>query len=117
MIAIDTNVLVRLLTNDEPFQAKKAAELIQTHPVFIPKTVLLETEWVLRYAYKLKRNTIITAFEKVLGLKEITIEDSHSIQMAMTWYKEGLDFADALHLASSQASSFSKICYFRSRFY
>lgn len=49
MIGLDTNLLVRLLTNDNKTQAKYAEKLIEDNPVFIPKSVLLETEWVLRY--------------------------------------------------------------------
>jgi len=48
MIAVDTNIVVRLLTNDDPEQAGRAAAVVKNGPVFIPKTVVLETEWVLR---------------------------------------------------------------------
>ena len=64
MIALDTNLIVRLLTNDDPHQAQKAARLIDRHRVYVPKTVLLETEWVLRYAYYLEPGTINAAFRK-----------------------------------------------------
>lgn len=53
MIAVDTNVIVRLLTNDDPHQTEKVARLMEGNSVFISKTVLLETEWVLRVAYNL----------------------------------------------------------------
>ncbi|MCP5410517.1 MAG: PIN domain-containing protein, partial [Chromatiaceae bacterium] len=51
MIGVDTNVLVRLLTRDDEAQFRKALKLFQQEEIFIPKTVFLETEWVLRYAY------------------------------------------------------------------
>jgi predicted nucleic-acid-binding protein len=108
MIAIDTNILVRFLTNDDASQAIRAAKLIEEHPVLIPKTVFLETEWVLRYAYKLNRAIISAAFEKTLGLDEIRVEDIDVVTKAIFWYKSGLDFADALHLSSShQAKKFA----------
>ncbi|MGE5549416.1 MAG: type II toxin-antitoxin system VapC family toxin [Bacteroidota bacterium] len=101
MIAIDTNILVRFLTNDDPSQAQHAAQLLRSEPVFIPKTVLLETEWVLRHAYGLDRQVINTAFAKLLGLSEVVAEDMPAISRALAWHAAGLDFADALHLAVS----------------
>jgi len=101
MIGLDTNLIVRLLTNDDKAQAKHAAHLIQNHPVFIPKSVLLETEWVLRYTYTLKPEVIFAAFEKLLGIAHVTVEDPTCVSQALQWYADQFDFADALHLASS----------------
>lgn len=101
MIGIDTNLLVRLLTNDDKKQAQYAASLIENNPIFIPKSVLLETEWVLRYTYDLNPKVIHEAFEKLLGLPQITVEDSTVVNQALHWYNNKFDFADALHLASS----------------
>lgn len=102
MIGLDTNLIVRLLTNDDPKQAQYALKLIEKNPIFIAKSVLLETEWVLRYTYQLDTETIFSAFKKLLGLKQITIEDPQTISQTLQWYQAGFDFADALHLASSQ---------------
>jgi predicted nucleic-acid-binding protein len=104
MIALDTNLIVRLLTNDEPQQAQKAARLIDRHQVYVPKTVLLETEWVLRYAYHLESGTINAAFRKLAGLKTLSVEDPLAVATALDWHAAGLDFADAVHLASSRAA-------------
>lgn len=101
MIAVDTNVLVRLVTNDEPGQARRAAELLRRKPVFVPKTVLLEMEWVLRHAYRLERPAILRAFHGVLGLPTVTVEDGRTVARALAWYEGGMDFADAVHVASS----------------
>jgi len=101
MIAVDTNILIRVLTKDDPVQAKRAAQLIDNNDIFIAKTVILETEWVLRHAYAIDRNTIRQAFQKILGLPNVHVEDPKSLFRAMPWYEAGLDFADALHLASS----------------
>lgn len=100
MIGIDTNLLVRLLTNDDKKQARFAAELIEKNSIFIAKSVLLETEWVLRYSYELTSDIILQAFEKLLGLPQITIEDPICVSQSLEWLKRGFDFADALHLAS-----------------
>jgi predicted nucleic-acid-binding protein len=102
MIALDTNLIVRLLTNDEPQQAQKIVRLIDRHQVYVPKTVLLETEWVLRYAYALEPGTINVAFRKLVGLATLSVEDPIAVATAIEWRAMGLDFADALHLASSR---------------
>lgn len=101
MIAVDTNVLVRLVTQDDAAQARRAAEVLRRQPVYVAKTVLLEMEWVLRHAYGLQRTAILKAFEGILGLPNVESEDSMSVYRAIHWYEHGLDFADALHLASS----------------
>jgi len=101
MIGIDTNILIRLLTNDDKAQARYAAKLIERNAIFISKSVLLETEWVLRYTYEFSSDVIYKAFEKLLGLPRITVEDPACIIKIMQWYNQGVDFADAMHLASS----------------
>lgn len=105
MIGIDTNILVRLFTNDDTTQARYAEKLIENNGVFISKTVLLETEWVLRYTYELTPDVIHKAFENLLGLPRITVEDPACIIKVMQWYSQGFDFADAMHLASSNQIS------------
>ncbi|RMF86012.1 MAG: type II toxin-antitoxin system VapC family toxin [Nitrospirae bacterium] len=105
MTALDTNLVVRLLVNDDPRQAARVVHLIQRERVFLPKTVLLECEWVLRHAYGLDRGVILGAFEKLLGLDHLTVEDGAAVEQALAWYAQGLDLADALHLASSQGAS------------
>jgi predicted nucleic-acid-binding protein len=92
---------VRLVTNDHPAQAARAAAVFRSGPVFVPKSVLLETEWVLRYSYALGSEAILRALRGVLGLPNVTAEDSRSVVLALRLFENGLDFADALHLASS----------------
>jgi predicted nucleic-acid-binding protein len=102
MIALDTNVLVRLVTNDDPKQAKLAARLIDSNkPFFVPLTVSLELEWVLRGAYRLDRDTIAHCFESLLAIRNVSFEVDASVVQAIGLYQSGFDFADALHLASS----------------
>jgi predicted nucleic-acid-binding protein len=102
VIAIDTNVVVRLLTNDDPAQAARAADLLARERVLVPKTVLLETEWVLRYSYELPSSAVLAAFRKLLGLPQVAAEDATAIARALELYEGGMDFADALHLASAR---------------
>jgi len=104
VIAVDTNVLVRLLTNDNAAQAARAAAVFRASPVFVPKSVLLETEWVLRYTYGLPTAAIARAFLALLGLPTVTFEDAPAAYAAIRMLERGIDFADALHLASSAAA-------------
>ncbi|MBU0767933.1 MAG: type II toxin-antitoxin system VapC family toxin [Proteobacteria bacterium] len=101
MIAVDTNLLVRLLTKDDQAQAQRAAKIMESDDIFIPKTVMLETEWVLRHAYGISKTAILKGFQKMLGLPNVSVEGSTVMARAISWYGYGIDFADALHLASS----------------
>ena len=100
MLAVDTNVLVRLVTNDEPTQARRALAAMERNPVFIAKTVLLELEWVLRYSYDLQRDVILRTLRGLLGLATVQVEDFANVTRALPMYEAGMDFADALHLVS-----------------
>ena len=101
MRAVDTNVVVRLIVNDDPAQTAAAHRAMSAEPILVPKSVVLETEWVLRSVYRLPSATIATAIERLLGMVDVDVEDSIAVGRAVTWFKRGLDFADALHLASS----------------
>ena len=100
MTAVDTNVVVRLLTGDDPKQAAAAKALFASEPIWIAKTVLLETGWVLRSLYGFEESTIRDAFIKLLGLKNVQIEDEPSVASALALTAHGIDLADALHLSS-----------------
>lgn len=102
MIAVDTNILVRLLVQDDAAQAKTAEQLFADHRVFIADTVILETEWVLRHAYKLEAADIHTALSSLLGLETVVVRDQVAVQQALEWFQTRMDFADAWHLALSQ---------------
>ncbi len=101
MLAVDTNVIVRIVTNDDPEQAQRAVALFERERIFIAKTVLLEVEWVLRFSYHLPRGIIAPTLRKVVGLQQVEVENPDEIFIALDGYEKGLDFADALHLASS----------------
>lgn len=104
MIALDTNVLVRCLTLDDTGQVPAARRALEhATGIFIAKTVLMETEWVLRAAYKLPREKIYQALTAVCGLPHAHLEHAGHVAQALADYAAGMDFADALHLAASQA--------------
>jgi predicted nucleic-acid-binding protein len=103
MIGVDTNIIVRLLTGDDLAQAAKAKTFFKAASVFIPETVMLEAEWVLRHAYDFTPESIHDAFMGLCGLPNVTLANPHTMMTALQWYGEGMDFGDALHLAQSQA--------------
>src|ERR1035438_2738886 len=101
MLAVDTNILVRYLVRDDAAQTAKADRLFQTQPILILKTVLLETEWVLRYRYGFDRQAVVASLRALAGLPDVHLEDATVVAQALDWLAVGMDFADALHLASS----------------
>lgn len=101
MIGLDTNVWVRYLTNDDPAQARKAIEVLaEAEEVFLPKTVLLELEWVLRAVYGQTAAAVGKALLQILGLPNVRVEAPEQVAGALELYRAGCDFADALHLRS-----------------
>lgn len=117
MIAIDTNIVVRLLVNDDHSQTIKASALFTENKIFIPKTVIMETEWVLRGVYNIERGVINSALKALASLEQVVIEDESLLFEALVSHQQGMDLADAIHLASSRcASSFATFdVKFRSR--
>ena len=101
MIAVDTNIIIRLLTKDEPTQYEKSKQLFGSEEIFIPDTVLLESEWVLRHAYRFPPDQISAALRGLCGLPNVTLVDPERIALALSGMEAGLDFADALHLANA----------------
>lgn len=101
MLAIDTNVVVRLLIGDHPDQSARARELIDRHKVLAPTTVVLESEWVLRGAYGLAKTDVLAALRAFAGLPNVTLQEPGRVAAALKWADGGMDFADALHLAAA----------------
>jgi predicted nucleic acid-binding protein len=102
VVAVDTNVVVRLLTGDDPAQAARARAIFEREAILLTKTVMLESEWVLRRLYRFGADRIADAFAALLALPDVTCEDSGAVADAIRWMRDGLDFADALHLASAR---------------
>jgi predicted nucleic-acid-binding protein len=104
MRAVDTNVVVRYLVNDDPGQFSRASALIRSSPLWLSLTVALEIEWVLRKAYRYTPADILNCFRVLLGEPMMTVEDPAVLAQAMIWFERGLDFADALHLAGAMSA-------------
>ncbi|QYZ68031.1 MAG: hypothetical protein OI74_10420 [Gammaproteobacteria bacterium (ex Lamellibrachia satsuma)] len=105
MIGVDTNVVVRLLTRDDESQYQTALSLFDGNQIFIPNTVILELEWVLRFAYRFKPAQIADALEKLAGLEQVTIDRPDDLSLALQGLRNNMDFADALHLAISATTT------------
>ncbi len=104
MIALDTNMLVRALVLDNPAQVELVRQLMAVNTVFISRTVLLETEWVLRARYKKSKGQLHDFFVALLAAENALVEDADTVSHALDWYALGADFADALHLSACDAA-------------
>jgi predicted nucleic-acid-binding protein len=102
MRAIDTNVVIRFLTGDNPVQAKAARAAIAAGPIFVSLTVWLESEWVLRSGYGFTPAQVADGFSGLAGLPTIVIDEPMILAAAIDWMRQGMNFADALHLAKAQ---------------
>ena len=100
MISVDTNLLVRLATRDDAPAFEAVAGLMQEQDLFIPKTVLLECEWVLRSRFGYSPAEFLEFAKYLASLPRITLEDEGAVLTALEIAGQRIDFADALHLAS-----------------
>ncbi len=102
MIGLDTNILVRYLTQDDSIQSPKATELIERRlteekPGFVSIVAMVETVWVLERAYGLTPHEIVGAVERVLQTDVLVVENEQEVFAAMVALKEGHgSFADAV---------------------
>jgi predicted nucleic-acid-binding protein len=102
MIGLDTNILVRYLTQDDPVQSAKATDILEhrltlKNPGFVSVVVIVETVWVLDRAYGLTAQEIAAAVERLLQVEVLVIEDEQQVFTAMVALKQGrASFADAL---------------------
>lgn len=101
--AVDTNLLVRLYAEDHPAQAAAAlAALRATAPAFVAKTVVLELFWVLTSVYEIKKPRMLEVLRNLLAQDSLLLEDEQSVETAVDYYGQGLEFADAMHLATAR---------------
>jgi predicted nucleic-acid-binding protein len=110
VIGLDTNVLARYLieeagADDATIKQRDATRILieSGQDLFLPKTVALELEWVLRGYYRFSREQVGLVFDALLKLPTLQLEDRAAIEQALAGLRAGLDFADALHHASCRA--------------
>lgn len=102
MRAVDTNVLVRALVRDDAAQAAKAEEILARDEVFVPVTVMLEMEWVLRSRYGFTAERVAQALAMLCAMPKVFVGEADAVRQAAARVAKGWDFADALHHALSQ---------------
>ncbi|GAB6068269.1 hypothetical protein JCM13664_15880 [Methylothermus subterraneus] len=106
MIGLDTNILAHYYIEDSgdgeaQRQRQAARQLLEgNEPLAVCKTVLLELEWVMRGYYGFERGEILQVFDHLLGLPHVEVEQRNQVEQALALYREGFDFADALHHAA-----------------
>ncbi|KAF2406174.1 PIN domain-containing protein [Pseudomonas antarctica] len=101
MIGLDTNVLVRYVTQDDPVQSPKASELIESltalSPGFVSLVSVVELVWVLQSCYQSAKSEVVTVLETLLRTRELTVEHAEIIWQALRRFTAGkADFADYL---------------------
>lgn len=109
MIAVDTNLLARFYCDDpdDPEAARQRPRarrlMVESRAIFVPLTVVLELEWVMRGFYGLPAEPFCLAIEHLLGMSHVTVERWEAVRDAVELHRRGLDFADALHWISGAA--------------
>jgi predicted nucleic-acid-binding protein len=100
MRAVDTNVLVRLLTRDDPKQLAAAESFVQVG-AWISHLVLMEAAWVLDVVYRVKPEQIATGIEMLLDHQQLVVQDAETVKTAVAQYRKHprLGFSDCLILA------------------
>ncbi len=110
MIGLDTNVLARYFVEEAGadaatlHQRQDARQLLESgQGLFLPKTVALELEWVLRGYYSFPVEQVLLVLDQLLHHADLEIEDRPALEQAVAGLRAGLDFANALHHASCRA--------------
>ena len=109
MIGFDTNLVVRLMVEDDVAQARRARKLLEEaaerDELVLSDIVLSELEWVLESAYKVPRQRILVALNALIADERFCFEDRHRVATALNLYQEGKgDLADYLIGLRSEAA-------------
>jgi len=105
MPALDTNALVRYVVEDDVAQLAAARRLIRKcvsegQALFVPVTVTLELEWVLRSSFEYAKDEVMQVLSSLFSAAELTFESERALEVALQLYRKGpADFADCLHIA------------------
>jgi predicted nucleic-acid-binding protein len=102
VIGLDTNILIRYLTLDDPVQSPRAVQIVESElseddPGFVSAVVLAEVVWVLRRSYRQDRLAIVAVVEGMLRSDRLRLEHSRAVAVALSaMIEDDADFADAL---------------------
>lgn len=118
MIALDTNVLVRFLVEDDAAQSARAAHLIERaiktgEPMFVPDIVLAEVAWVLNRAYEIPKRELLEVFRKLLAARHLVFASSDLLSSALNGWERGKGgFSDYLVRAQAEARGCDRVATF-----
>jgi predicted nucleic-acid-binding protein len=105
MIAVDTNVIVRLIADDDPMQAAQARALADAEEIWVSTVALVECEWVLRSALRWTVPRIADAFEALLLAPGVHVELADHVVWAVARFRGGADFADMILLVAGRETT------------
>lgn len=115
MAALDTNILVRFIVRDDARQAALASRLIEGairagETLYVPVTVMLELEWVLRSNFGFDKERVTTTLSRLLASVELSFESEAAVEIALALYRDGAaDFSDCVHIASAHVAGESPL--------
>ncbi len=115
MAALDTNVLVRYVVQGDVSQLAAARKMIRAavqanETLFVPVTVVLELEWVLRASFGFPKSQVVLALSQLLSSIEVTFESESAVEVALTLYQRGAaDFSDCIHVALAHTAGESPL--------
>ncbi|MBQ0921357.1 type II toxin-antitoxin system VapC family toxin [Hydrogenophaga aromaticivorans] len=106
MATLDTNVLVRWLVVDDEVQAEAVASLLascaeRNERLYVPLTVMLELEWVLRSRYRFEKASVLAAMDGLMSASELAFQEEAALEQSLWQYRRvgAPDYADCLHVA------------------
>jgi predicted nucleic acid-binding protein len=99
LIAVDTNVVARIILADDEAQTSRARSLVTRETVLVRTTVVLEAYWVLRRLGKQTHEKALRGLTAFLGLPTVVVEEPERVRVAIDLSIAGVGFADALHLS------------------
>ncbi|WP_332776447.1 PIN domain-containing protein [Polaromonas sp.] len=115
MAALDTNILVRYLVEDDTTQLAAAKKLIRAavragDTIYVPITVMLELEWVLRSNFGFAKNTVAETLSALLSAAELSFESESALEVAFALFQaNSADFSDCVHIALAHAAGESPL--------
>jgi predicted nucleic acid-binding protein len=102
-VLVDTNVVARLIVNDDRDQVSRALEVLKTEGIEVSNTVLLECAWVLASRYRFPREQILVALQALERTEGVAFTTPEAANAAIGWFASGMDIADAIHLSQTSA--------------
>lgn len=116
MIALDTNILLRLLLDDDEKQALIARSLVSRGPCFVSDTVILEVSWVLLKLLKMPRLAVYDALAALVSSETLRFEDRNKLETTLHRFQQGMDLPDAMHLMQAEAAQATSLATFDQAF-